>query len=288
MTTKMLGDPEGFDKNWKSRKETFYNHHVTGVVKNQIQLAFRSHFEVFSQILKDNPTKGKKLIETGCGRGTLSNYFALDGWDVTLLDYNESVIDVAKKIFSTQNIDVNYKVGDALDLPYEDESFDVITNIGLLEHFDDSALQKLLDEQTRVLSKDGWCFSYVVPENPRNIQRYFNWINALLKIISFSWLKKNNATKPEIFRSDHGSERYLKCLENSKVKNITSFGMYPMPMISHDADFPFSLLPGPIEFCLASFYKLILFSRKLITGKHGWICSEKLGQAFLIAYQKDE
>ena len=119
------GDPLAFDLNWRNRKEASYNHYTEGAPKNQIQLAFRSHFEVFSELLEAFPTRSRRSLETGCGRGTISNYFAKAGWEVTLLDYNESVIRTAKNIFALQNLKADYTVGDAMQLPYEDNSFDL-------------------------------------------------------------------------------------------------------------------------------------------------------------------
>lgn len=278
------GDPEAFDKNWRTRQETHYNHFTSDRPRNQIQLAFRSHFEVFSEILEAYPVNGNKVIETGCGRGTLSNYFSVSGWDVTLLDYNQSVLDVAEKIFESQDLDVSYIKGDALSLAIENDSFDVVTNIGLLEHFED--IQKVMDEQLRILRPGGWCFSYVVPERPDNVQRYFNWINTLLKFFALTRRSKIKDEKPVVFRSDNFSDRYLDSLDKSKVKNIISHGMYPLPMISHSPEFPFSLLPTPIESILTKIFQTVLWIRTKLYRQHGWICDEKIGQAFLIAFQK--
>ena len=278
------GDPEAFDKNWRTRQETHYNHFTSDRPRNQIQLAFRSHFEVFSEILEAYPVNGNKVIETGCGRGTLSNYFAMSGWDVTLLDYNQSVLDVAEKICESQDLDVSYIKGDALSLAIENDSFDVVTNIGLLEHFED--IQTVMDEQLRILRPGGWCFSYVVPERPDNVQRYFNWINTLLKFFVLTGRSKIKDEKPVVFRSDNFSDRYLDSLDKSKVKNIISHGMYPLPLISHSPEFPFSLLPTPIESILTKLFQTVLWIRTKLNRQHGWICDEKIGQAFLIAFQK--
>ena len=57
-------------------------------------------------------------------KGTL-NYFTVEGWDVTLLDYNESVLSVAKNIFEAQGLTAKYMKGDALALEIEDCSYDV-------------------------------------------------------------------------------------------------------------------------------------------------------------------
>ena len=48
---KKKGDVKAFDLNWKSRKETLYTHWVKGKVQNQIQLAFRNHWILFSEII---------------------------------------------------------------------------------------------------------------------------------------------------------------------------------------------------------------------------------------------
>ena len=281
---KIQGDPEAFDSNWRGRKETQYNHFTVGMPANQIQLAFRSHFEVFSEILEKFPTSGKDYIETGCGRGTLSSYFANAGWNVTLLDYNESVLHVAKNIFEAQGLEIQYLQGDALDLDIPDNSFDLVTNIGLLEHFED--IETLVSEQLRVLKPNGWFLSYVVPERKDNVQRYFAWINSILRVISLDWLIGKKDQKPPVYRSDNYSDRYISAVDTASAQRIITHGMYPLPMISHSPDFPFSLLPGPAEYILTKLFSLTLGLRRLLYGRHGWICDERIGQAFLVAVQK--
>jgi hypothetical protein len=73
-----------------------------------------------------------------------------------------------------------------------------------------------------------------------------------------------------------------------KIKTLHVFGMYPMPMVSHSPEFPFSLLPAPLEMGLTRVFEASLKARQTLTGKHGWICKEEMGQAFLIAFQKAE
>ena len=133
-------------------------------------------------------------------------------------------MDVAKSVFETQDLKVKYQRGDVLDLKFPDASFDVVTNIGLLEHFED--IQKVIDEQIRVLKPRGW-FSYVVPEHPENVQKYFGWINSLLKFFTFSWLQNNKNHKPDVFRSDKFSDRYLSCIRSEDTRKIITHGMYP-------------------------------------------------------------
>ena len=84
---KITGDKESFIKSWQGRKEGLYNHWTRDEPKNQIQLAFREHWKVFQELLKNKLfNKGKRCLEVGCGRGTASAYFSDAGYNCTLLD----------------------------------------------------------------------------------------------------------------------------------------------------------------------------------------------------------
>lgn len=283
------GSIAAFDHNWQQRPETQYNHWIKGYPKNQIQFAFRNHWEVFSRILYGRPHKD--ILEVGAGRGSLSSYFADSGSSCVLLDTSESILKTARTIFQGNGHDASFVLANALQMPFKDNSFDVVVSIGLLEHFED--IQLPISEQIRVLRSGGTFLGYIVPERPDNIQRYFNWINLILKFIhrSFFVSKKINQDKASVYRSDFGSERYLKCLENQPIDSVEVFGMYCLPMISHSPDFPFSLLPPRIESALTRIFGFVLFLRGSLFTKslhhgHPWTCREKTGQAFLVAFRK--
>ena len=282
------GSTGEFEKNWRQRNETVYNHWIRGPVQNQVQLAFRSHWEVFGGLMGDSRGHGKKALEVGCGRGSMSSYFADAGWDVTLLDYSQSVLEVARKVFVENRHRAGFLTGDVNRLPLQAETFDVIYSIGLLEHFEN--IRQPIAEQLRVLKPGGWFLGYIVPERPDNLQQYFNWINVLLNKIYrlFRGGRMQTAEKEKVFRSDLYSGHYLKAIEGLPVENVQVFGMYSMPMISHSPEFPFSLLPVPLERMLVRLFQGALWARARMIGHHGWICSEEMGQAFLLAFQKSE
>ena len=174
---KNKGDVESFNENWKKREEANYTHWTRGSIENQIQLAFRNHWQLFSELIsKDGASTGDKVLEIGCGRGSLSCYFSDAGYDCTLLDLSENAIDLAKEIFKKNNLKANFIVGDANNLDLKDNSFDVIYSIGLLEHFDD--VEQTLSEQIRVLNDGGIWFGYIVPKYEKNIQNEYNWIRT--------------------------------------------------------------------------------------------------------------
>ena len=174
----LSGSVQEFDANWSGRKEALYNHWTMKRPRNQIQLAFRNHWLLFQELMRDH--NYQDCLEVGCGRGSISSYFTENGFDCTLLDSSASVLRTAKAIFATNGHQANFVHGDALAMPFGDNSFDVVVSIGLLEHFMD--IQKPLSEQFRVLKPGGMVISYIVPERSDNIQRYFRWLN---KIIAF-------------------------------------------------------------------------------------------------------
>ena len=277
------GSQDSFDNNWKNRSETKNNYWTRNSPKNQIELAFRMHWNLFNELIPKN--SGKKVLEIGCGRGSISSYFADNNYDCTLLDISESVINVAQDIFNRTGHSANFVVGDALNLPFENDSFDVLVSIGLFEHFEN--LEKLISEHNRVLKKDGIVLAYVVPEMRNNVQSKFDFINTILKFINSIFSNTSKSYKKDtVFRSDYKSDHYKSLLQKMDMKNITSLGMYPLPMISHSPEFPFSLLPKPAEYLVTNFFKIILSTRKLLFNKNPWVCDEKFGQAFLITYQK--
>ncbi len=273
------GDQEAFDKNWKTRPETDYIHWTKGEPENQIQLAFRSHWNLFQEIMKDK-VQGNRVLEVGCGRGSMSAYFADNGYDCTLLDSSENVIDTAKRIFKNHKLNAKFDVGDALELPYQDESFDLVVSIGLLEHFKD--IRKPLEEQIRILDKGGLFLGYIVPHYEENVQNEYNWINDLLKGVVNERTPENIQNKEEIFRSDSDSKPYIEVLKSLSVDDINASGVYPLPMISYSTDFPFTLLNKESEHTLVKHFQSILDKRKVDTGKNPWLCEEGFGQAFLV------
>lgn len=101
-----------------------------------------------------------RVLDVGCGTCTISIAFKQAGAHVVGLDASPAAIDIAKTIIDEA------VVGDALDMPqFEDDEFDVVISSGLLEHFEDDEIIKILREQQRVASK------YVVSmvPNPEDI-----------------------------------------------------------------------------------------------------------------------
>ena len=276
---------ETWDENWKNRLETDYNHWSIKPT-NQIQLAFYNHWSVINEKIKSIPNK--KVVEFGAGRGSISSFFADSGYSCTLLDSSEAIITKSQKIFKKNNHKGNFIIGDAKKTDLKSGEYGVCISIGLLEHFDD--FEKILDEKIRVLAKEGICINYVVPDNDHNIQSKFSWVNSILRFFANIFLLDKNKDikdKQIVYRTKFSSIKYIEYLKkHNQVKEIESFGVYPLPMVSYSVEFPFTLLPSFLEKSITSLFKAILKARKILFNKNPWICKEKNGQAFMIIFRK--
>ena len=282
---KYTGTNEEWNQNWQSRKEAYYTHWTKDEPVNQIQLAFRNHWLLFNTFM-DTPlfNGGKRVLEVGAGRGSLSSYFSEAGYESTLLDLSPDVIDIAKEIFKKNKLDAKFMIGDAYDMDLQDNSFDVVFSIGVFEHFEDIATP--IKEQVRILDKGGLFIAYIVPEYKHNIQKDYGWINEILKgYVNTSKSIEQQTNKHEVYRSDRGSEKYIPVLRDYGLSNVNASGVYPLPMISHSIDFPFSLMPSESEKAFIQHFNKILASNT--TFKHPWMCNEGDGNAFVVWGYKD-
>ena len=105
---------------------------------------------------------GNKVLELGCGTGSIwKNHLQLldNGSTIVLSDFSEGMLNEAKGNLGEQT-NIEYRIINIQDIPYEDNSFDVIIANMMLYHVPD--LKKGLSEVARVLKKDGtfYCATY--------------------------------------------------------------------------------------------------------------------------------
>ncbi len=277
---KKEGDLSSFDRNWKNRKESLYNHWSTGTPKNQIQFAFYNHWHTFKSIINNSRlfNEGNNVLEVGAGRGSLSAFFSANGYNTTLLDSSEKILETAKEIFDQNSLNAEYVLGNALSLPFNDKSFDIVFSVGLLEHFDD--ILKPISEQIRVLTNGGIWIGYIVPEMENNVQKEYKWVNEILK----TYHKETNKEVPKeiVYRTSFNSSHYVRVLKELNLRSINFSGIYSVPMISHSIDFPFSLLNSQAEKILVGRFREIFKQRIKEGNENPWLCKEDYGNALLV------
>jgi 2-polyprenyl-6-hydroxyphenyl methylase/3-demethylubiquinone-9 3-methyltransferase len=105
--------------------------------------------------------KNKKVLDLGCGGGLLSNTLAQAGHEVTGIDLSMNSLREAQVRDTTQS--VTYLCRAAEELPFEKNSFDVVTAMDLLEHVDHP--KAVLEEAGRVLKSNGLFFFHTFNRN---------------------------------------------------------------------------------------------------------------------------
>jgi ubiquinone/menaquinone biosynthesis C-methylase UbiE len=275
---------ECFRQTWNQRKadEMLYLHWTREEPKNQIQLAFRQHWKLFQEIISEEPPKGKKCIELGAGRGTISMYFADAGWDCTILDVSDAVLEHSRQVFQKHGLSAKLVVADAMHTGLPDDFYDVCVSIGLLEHLPD--LKAALQEQVRLLSAGGILLAYVVPHRECGVQKGWQWLNDILRIYYELATRPapKSLEKPEIYRSDARTCDYVQLLEEMPICDVKASGVYPLPMLSPSIHFPFTLNSPEVEQRLVEHFRELLDQRAKATGRNPWLCPEEYGQAFLV------
>lgn len=105
-------------------------------------------------------TPGQRLLDFGCGPGTISVGLAkaVEPGEFHGIDMEESQIDIARSAAKAGGHDnATFHVGDVTKLPFEDDYFDVAFCHTVLTHVPDTAA--VLNEAKRVLKPGGLIFS---------------------------------------------------------------------------------------------------------------------------------
>jgi ubiquinone/menaquinone biosynthesis C-methylase UbiE len=119
-------------------------------------------------ILREYVEKGLlkkgKALDICCGAGTNTVYLAEKGFEVAGIDISPTAIGYAEKKAAYANVHVSFKVQDFLELPFEDEEFDFVFDMGCFHHVKPEDRATFINGVHRVLKKRGiymlTCFSY--------------------------------------------------------------------------------------------------------------------------------
>ncbi|MGI6033751.1 MAG: ubiquinone/menaquinone biosynthesis methyltransferase [Coriobacteriales bacterium] len=124
------------------------------------------------------------VLDVCCGTGDITEHIARDnpGIFVTGIDFSDSMLEVCRE--RTADLEnVALVEGNALDLPFDDDTFDsAVISFGLRNTPD---YKKVLSEMARVVRPGGvvCCLDASVPENPAILpfyQFYYKYLMTLL------------------------------------------------------------------------------------------------------------
>lgn len=157
-------------------------------------------------LLKKYLPKNRKLkiLDAGCGPGAALLYLSFFG-DVTGVDISDEALKFARKRGKV-------KKGDISSLPFEDESFDLVTSLDVLYHQWVKDNTRALFEVKRVLKKGG---IFLLREPA------YDWFRSSEDIVDFT---KHRFTKSEIEKELSKSFNILKI-------TYVNFFLFPLALV---------------------------------------------------------
>jgi D-alanine-D-alanine ligase len=127
------------------------------------------------------PKKNDKILDVCCGHGRHSLELTRRGFvNVTGLDYSQTLLEKAKERAKKEKLQVNFDRGDARNLPYKDNSFDIVINMGnsFAYWLDEEDDKRFLQEVFRVLKPKGKFLMDITDGE---------YMRKILKIPSYVW-----------------------------------------------------------------------------------------------------
>lgn len=99
--------------------------------------------------------KNSRILDVGCGGGLDAIFLAQCGFNVMGVDFSSVALKIAERRAEEARVEVDWRFGNALDLPVEDETIDFVTDRGLFHVIEDGDRPKYSSELCRVLRLQG-------------------------------------------------------------------------------------------------------------------------------------
>lgn len=154
--SEFLVDHQGWDEYWQSKDKK------RGKVYDTVAEFYRKHIirPSLNHFIRKYFVRGASLLHAGCGSGQVDadirHYVSITGLDLSqnaLAIYRRENGELCKTLH-----------GSIFQIPLPDQTMDGVYNLGVLEHFNEAEIAKILKEFRRVLKEDGKLVAFWPPE----------------------------------------------------------------------------------------------------------------------------
>ncbi|OFX36378.1 MAG: hypothetical protein A2X08_14830 [Bacteroidetes bacterium GWA2_32_17] len=163
---------------------------------------------VFNELLTEDIHE-KKLLDAGCGTGWFSKWSVERGADVTSMDLGENLLSKVEQKCHSKRI-----VGSILQIPFPNNTFDIVVSSEVIEHVPDPFLA--ISELYRVLKPNG----IMVLTTPNKLWYFAIWFANTFKLRTYEGLE--NWT---------GWFKMRKYLKTIGFKNVQMSGIHMFPFV---------------------------------------------------------
>src|SRR5215813_3064424 len=142
-----------FEEEWQERFERFARYsEADHLISGWSVSGLRCRLALFSELLRGRvPQSPARILDLGCGAGTYVRLLADLGHQVIGLDY--SLPSLSRALDADPKGAGHYVGGEAYNLPFCDERFDLVVSIGVFQVL--ASPEWALDEMVRVLRPKG-------------------------------------------------------------------------------------------------------------------------------------
>ena len=155
---------------WWDRAGPFWPLHTLNELRvTYIRDYLCDHFD--RDLDSDQPLRGLRVLDVGCGGGILSESMARLGATVTGIDVVEKNTHVAALHAQRQNLDITYLTGPIAALPPVKQPFDVVLNMEVVEHVAD--LDTFMRDCAAMTAEGGVMFVATINRTP------LSWLFAI-------------------------------------------------------------------------------------------------------------
>ncbi|WP_457642103.1 methyltransferase domain-containing protein, partial [Persephonella sp.] len=136
----------------KNMEISYYNQN--NLWNRELTKQEKERIEIINKLI---PKDVKTILDAGCGSGTLTNFFDSKKYDITGID----ISDTALEYFKHKKVK-----GSISNLPFEDNSFDLVICSDVLEHIPEKEFDQSIKELKRVSKK----YILIISPNDEDIE----------------------------------------------------------------------------------------------------------------------
>ncbi|MHA4133864.1 class I SAM-dependent methyltransferase [Bacillus cereus] len=171
---------------------------------NKYTYAIRNAHISWAEMVKNiTEIQNKQIIDIGCGGGIYTKELALMGAkNVVGLDFSKEILQAAKENCNNFS-NILFIHGDAHNIPYPNETFDIVISRAVIHHLQD--IPTFLREASRILNKNGVLIlqdrtieDCTIPGSPEHIRGYFFSLFPKLIEIESKRRPKTNTIQTEL------------------------------------------------------------------------------------------